>query len=117
MMLGRTRRVQLGPGSGQGAARSATVPILVGAVIGASALVAGSRAAPPPLTHGAPAQSVAVQTVAMIRFYGGVCTLVALSLTVAAGLLASERVLLGARQRVWVQSAHRTLSTLAVTFL
>ena len=117
MMLGRTRRVQLRPGSGQGAARSATVPILAGAVIGASALVAGGRAATPALTRGAPDQSVAVQALAMIRFYGGVCTLVALSLTVAAGLLASERVLLGARQRVWVQSAHRTLSALAVMFL
>ena len=117
MMLGRTRRAQLRPDSGQGAARSATVPILVVAVIGASALVAGSRAATPALTHGAPDQSVAVQALAMIRFYGGVCTLVALSLTVAAGLLASERVLLGARQRVWVQSAHRTLSALAVMFL
>jgi DMSO/TMAO reductase YedYZ heme-binding membrane subunit len=53
----------------------------------------------------------------LIRFYAGVGALVTLSLTIAAGLLASERVLLGARPRVWAQSAHRTLGVLAVICL
>jgi hypothetical protein len=64
-----------------------------------------------------PAPGAAAHAVTILRYYAGVCTLVATSLTVASGLLTTDRVLLAVRQRIWVQSAHRTLSMLSVVFL
>ncbi len=55
--------------------------------------------------------------VGFLRFYGGVFTLVALTLTVIAGLVATDRILLLARHRLWVQSVHRTLGIVAVSCL
>lgn len=57
------------------------------------------------------------QLLAFLRFYGGVFTLVALTLTVISGLVATDRIILVARHRVWVQSVHRTLGIVAVSFL
>jgi DMSO/TMAO reductase YedYZ heme-binding membrane subunit len=51
------------------------------------------------------------------EFYGGVFTLVTMSLTVMIGLLATDRLILQPRQRVWLQSGHRTLGILSVVFL
>ncbi|HET9517481.1 MAG TPA: hypothetical protein VFO77_07150, partial [Actinoplanes sp.] len=59
----------------------------------------------------------ALDAVSVVRFYGGVGALVALSLGVVAGLLASDRVLLDARRRLWAQSVHRTMGVLTVGFL
>src|SRR3954469_12855178 len=50
-------------------------------------------------------------------FYCGVFTLVSLTLTVIAGLVATDRILLVARHRMWVQSIHRTLGVMAVSCL
>lgn len=55
--------------------------------------------------------------VGFLRFYGGVFTLVALTLTVIAGLVATDRIVLLARHRLWVQSVHRTLGIVAVSCL
>jgi len=55
--------------------------------------------------------------VGFAQFYAGVFTLVSLSLTVIAGLVATDRVLLLARHRMWIQSVHRSLGIIAITFL
>jgi hypothetical protein len=100
------------PGS-QGGARLAKLALPT-VVIGLAVLgEVGMRSA---LAPGS-AQGAAAHAVTILRYYAGVCTLVATSLTVAAGLLATDRILLAVRQRIWVQSAHRTLSMLAVVFL
>ncbi|WP_213450274.1 ferric reductase-like transmembrane domain-containing protein [Rhizomonospora bruguierae] len=52
-----------------------------------------------------------------LQFYAGVFTLVSLSITVMAGLLATDRLVLMVRHRVLLQSVHRTLGTMAVVFL
>jgi hypothetical protein len=52
-----------------------------------------------------------------VEFYGGVFTLVGLSLTVMIGLLATDRLILQARTRVWVQSAHRSLGVVSIANL
>ncbi|MEV6932507.1 hypothetical protein AB0M46_49555, partial [Dactylosporangium sp. NPDC051485] len=50
-------------------------------------------------------------------FYCGVFTLVSLTLTVIVGLVATDRIVLVARHRVWVQSVHRTLGIVAIACL
>ncbi|MFY1632051.1 ferric reductase-like transmembrane domain-containing protein [Solwaraspora sp. WMMB335] len=50
-------------------------------------------------------------------FFGGVFALVALSLTVMIGLLATDRIVLLPRHRVLLQSAHRTTGIMSITFL
>lgn len=57
------------------------------------------------------------QIFAFLVFYCGVFTLVSLTLTVIVGLVATDRIVLVARHRVWVQSVHRTLGIVAVSFL
>ncbi|WP_432832630.1 hypothetical protein [Dactylosporangium sp. CA-092794] len=57
------------------------------------------------------------QLFAFMLFYCGVFTLVSLTMCVIAGLLATDRIILVARHRVWVQSVHRTLGIVAVSFL
>jgi hypothetical protein len=52
-----------------------------------------------------------------MEFYGGVFTLVGLSLTVMIGLLATDRLILQARTRVWLQSAHRSLGVVSIANL
>ncbi|MFV2018613.1 hypothetical protein [Micromonospora sp. LOL_023] len=50
-------------------------------------------------------------------FFGGVFTLVSLSITVMVGLLATDRIVLLPRHRVLLQSAHRTTGIMAIVFL
>ncbi|GAA2072720.1 ferric reductase-like transmembrane domain-containing protein [Actinomadura alba] len=49
--------------------------------------------------------------------YGGVLALVASTLSVAAGLIASDRVLFSIRQRILAQAAHRAASLITLAFL
>jgi DMSO/TMAO reductase YedYZ heme-binding membrane subunit len=50
-------------------------------------------------------------------FYAGVFALIALCASVAAGLVATDRMVLNPGHRVWIQSAHRAISFGAVAFL
>ncbi|MCP2324311.1 hypothetical protein HDA40_002818 [Hamadaea flava] len=52
-----------------------------------------------------------------LDFYAGVFCLVALSITVMAGLAATDRLVLLVRHRVLLQAAHRSTATAAVAFL
>lgn len=54
---------------------------------------------------------------AYAEFYMGVLTLVSLSITIMVGLVATDRLVLSIRQRVLLQSAHRTTGVIAVTSL
>ncbi len=51
------------------------------------------------------------------EFYMGVISLVALSITIMIGLVATDRLVLTIRQRVLLQSAHRTTGLIAVVAL
>jgi len=51
------------------------------------------------------------------EFYMGVLSLVALSITIMIGLVATDRLVLSIRQRVLLQSAHRTTGVIAVAAL
>jgi hypothetical protein len=51
------------------------------------------------------------------EFYMGVLSLVSLSITVMLGLVATDRMVLSVRQRVLMQSAHRTTGVIAVSAL
>ena len=51
------------------------------------------------------------------EFYMGVLTLVSLSVTIMLGLVATDRLVLSIRQRVLLQSAHRTTGVIAVASL
>ncbi|WP_433382211.1 translation initiation factor III [Actinoplanes sp. CA-142083] len=51
------------------------------------------------------------------EFYMGVITLVALSVTIMVGLVSTDRLVLSIRQRVLLQSTHRTTGLIAVTSL
>lgn len=51
------------------------------------------------------------------EFYMGVIALVALSITIMVGLVATDRLVLSIRQRVLLQSTHRTTGLIAVTAL
>nr|BFE64574.1 hypothetical protein GCM10020063_091000 [Dactylosporangium thailandense] len=57
------------------------------------------------------------QLFSFLVFYCGVFTLVSLTLTVIVGLVATDRIMLVARHRVWVQSVHRTLGIVAIAML
>ncbi|GAA3298066.1 ferric reductase-like transmembrane domain-containing protein [Dactylosporangium vinaceum] len=57
------------------------------------------------------------QLFSFLVFYCGVFTLVSLTLTVIIGLVATDRIILVARHRVWVQSLHRTLGIVAIACL
>jgi hypothetical protein len=54
---------------------------------------------------------------AFLAFYAGVFSLVALSLTVMVGLIATDRLVLAVRHRILMQSVHRALATAAMVFL
>jgi hypothetical protein len=58
-----------------------------------------------------------VYTYFFMEFYIGVVTLVSLSLTVMAGLLATDRIVLLIRHRVLLQSVHRATGIIAVSGL
>ncbi|MEU4695398.1 translation initiation factor III [Actinoplanes sp. NPDC023714] len=51
------------------------------------------------------------------EFYMGVISLVSLSITIMVGLVATDRLVLSIRQRVLLQSTHRTTGLIAVTAL
>ncbi|WP_236049069.1 translation initiation factor III [Paractinoplanes ovalisporus] len=51
------------------------------------------------------------------EYYIGVITLVSLSITIMIGLVSTDRLVLSIRQRVLLQSAHRTTGIIAVTSL
>ncbi|HEU4346867.1 MAG TPA: hypothetical protein VFR35_03670 [Actinoplanes sp.] len=51
------------------------------------------------------------------EYYTGVLTLVSLSITIMVGLVATDRLVLSIRQRVLLQSAHRTSGVIAVASL
>ncbi len=51
------------------------------------------------------------------EWYLGVITLVSLSITIMVGLVATDRLVLSIRQRVLLQSTHRTTGVIAVTSL
>jgi hypothetical protein len=51
------------------------------------------------------------------EYYMGVITLVSLSITIMVGLVATDRLVLSIRQRVLLQSAHRTAGIIAVASL
>ena len=51
------------------------------------------------------------------EFYMGVLSLVSLSITIMIGLVATDRLVLSIRQRVLLQSAHRTTGVIAVAAL
>jgi hypothetical protein len=52
-----------------------------------------------------------------VEFYAGVVTLVSMSLTVMAGLVATDRIVLLVRHRVLLQSVHRATGIIAVSGL
>ena len=56
-----------------------------------------------------------VYVFAYTEFYVGVVTLVSLSITIMVGLVATDRLVLSIRQRVLLQSAHRTTGIIAVS--
>ena len=51
------------------------------------------------------------------EFYMGVIALVSLSITIMVGLVATDRLVLSIRQRVMLQSTHRTTGVIAVAAL
>ena len=51
------------------------------------------------------------------EYYMGVICLVSLSITIMIGLVATDRLVLSIRQRVLLQSAHRTTGVIAVAAL
>ncbi|MEU4163269.1 translation initiation factor III [Actinoplanes sp. NPDC026670] len=52
-----------------------------------------------------------------LKYYMGVVALVSLSITIMVGLVATDRLVLSIRQRVLLQSAHRTTGVIAVSGL
>jgi hypothetical protein len=62
-------------------------------------------------------RSALTELAGFLTFYCGVFTLVSLTLTVIAGLIATDRIILVARHRMWVQSVHRTLGIVAIACL
>jgi hypothetical protein len=58
-----------------------------------------------------------VYVFAYTEYYVGVVTLVSLSITIMVGLVATDRLVLSIRQRVLLQSAHRTTGVIAVVSL
>ncbi|WP_242625215.1 translation initiation factor III [Krasilnikovia cinnamomea] len=55
-----------------------------------------------------------VYVFAYLEYYMGVLTLVSLSITIMLGLVSTDRLVLSIRQRVLLQSAHRTFGVIAV---
>ncbi|WP_239082463.1 translation initiation factor III [Actinoplanes teichomyceticus] len=51
------------------------------------------------------------------EYYMGVLTLVSLSITIMVGLVSTDRLVLSIRQRVFLQSTHRTTGVMAITSL
>ncbi|GLW31530.1 translation initiation factor III [Actinoplanes regularis] len=51
------------------------------------------------------------------EFYMGVLTLVSLSITIMVGLVSTDRLVLSIRQRVFLQSTHRTTGVMAISAL
>jgi hypothetical protein len=59
----------------------------------------------------------AVQIAQFLLFYSGVFALIALSAAVAAGLLASDRIVMSPERRIFAQAMHRTMSLVGISAL
>jgi hypothetical protein len=77
-------------------------------------VAAGAVAVAVALTFTAPGAAAASAGYRFLEFYVGVFALVALSLTVMGGLIATDRSVLLIRHRVLLQTAHRLTSALAL---
>src|SRR5437763_1135672 len=97
--------VTRGRPSGPGQPRAKSISLTVGAALTLLGVVTGVG------------QPVMGRIFNFLEFYGGVFTLVSLTLTVITGLVATDRLLLLARHRMWVQSIHRTFGIIAVSCL
>ncbi|MEU5881677.1 hypothetical protein [Spirillospora sp. NPDC047279] len=64
-----------------------------------------------------PGAAVAGDVQRFLSFYAGVFALLAMTVAVVSGLLATDRLILAIRHRVFAQGLHRAASMLAVTFL
>jgi hypothetical protein len=64
-----------------------------------------------------PGEALALAVYRFLEFYTGVFALVALSITVMLGFVATDRIVLLPRHRVSLQTAHRLTAILAVTCL
>jgi hypothetical protein len=64
-----------------------------------------------------PGRSAAAQIHAVVEYYAGVVSLVALSMTMMGGLAATERAVFGINQRIRLQLVHRALAFTSVAFL
>ena len=91
--------------AGSGQPRAKSVSLTVGAALTVLGVITGAG------------QPVIGHLFSFLEFYAGVFTLVSLTLTVIAGLVATDRILLMARHRMWVQSIHRTFGVVAVSCL
>src|SRR4051812_25585497 len=85
----------------------AAEPRRTGALIGGAAAAALAASA---LTLTGPGLAAARAVGHFLDFYGGVFCLVALSLAVMGGLLATDRLLLQVRHRILLQGVHRALA-------
>lgn len=56
-------------------------------------------------------------TFVFVDFFGGVFALIGMTLAVMVGVAVTDRMILTPKQRVFIQSAHRTLGIFAVTWL
>ena len=97
-----------------GAAGGRTPPSTITVLIFAASVVTGLWAAAMLTPSGRVAY---VYVFAYAEYYLGVITLVALSLTIMIGLVATDRLVLSIRQRVLLQSAHRATGVIAVAAL
>jgi DMSO/TMAO reductase YedYZ heme-binding membrane subunit len=61
--------------------------------------------------------SIGARALALVDFYSGAVSLIAVSLTVLGGVLATDRMLLRPRHRVRVQRLHRAAGIVSVGFL
>jgi hypothetical protein len=100
--------VPMGATGGRTPPSKVTIALFTTSII--SALWAGAMLTPP-------GRIAYVYLFTYSEFYMGVLTLVSLSITVMVGLLATDRMVMSVRQRVLLQSAHRTTGIIAVAAL
>lgn len=103
----RARQTRFGAGDGPGTGLPRSRNIVLAVVVSLVGLALVTGAGHPMFSH----------LFTFLEFYAGVFTLVSLTLTVIVGLVATDRMLLPPRHRVWVQSIHRTLGIMAVSCL
>jgi hypothetical protein len=69
------------------------------------------------LTFTGPGMAIIRAVYGFLEFYSGVFSLVALSISVMVGLVATDRIVLLVRHRVLLQAVHRAMATTAMVFL